>query len=89
MRKKTRPYTYRISSDEEWNAMYEGKMDNITGDAPQSLEFVCGILGEDDKYFDHQLLEKNFEFMHIAAHQHFAVAIGRRYGIVVAAIPHQ
>lgn len=51
--RRSRPYTYRLSSDDEWFAMYRGDH-NPPKDPEETsrLARVVGLVGSQDKYFE-------------------------------------
>ena len=59
--KRSRPYTYRLSERVHFEQLYSGNLENRNRKAPVSLKNVVGIVGEEDKYFDLNILSDRFE----------------------------
>lgn len=58
---RSRPLTYRLGAWDNWENAYAGKLDSLSFEAPKSLKEVHLVIGENDNYFNMELLRKNSE----------------------------
>lgn len=59
--RRSRPYTYRLGDDHSWDQLFNGSLNKPVGSSPKSLEYVLGVVGGNDEWFDHAILNRNFE----------------------------
>ncbi|MCG9771628.1 hypothetical protein L1D59_24000, partial [Pseudoalteromonas piscicida] len=60
---RSRPLTYRLGAWRDWERAYAGEFDSLSFDAPKSLKEVHLVVGENDSYFNIELLQKNSEIL--------------------------
>ena len=59
--RRSRPHTYRLADDEEWERLYEGLLDPSETYTAHKIERVVGIVGMKDDSFDIKLIRKSFK----------------------------
>jgi esterase/lipase len=58
--KNSRPHTYRLGAwASGWEQLYDAKLDGVSGVAPVTLDKVMVVIGENDKYFNVDLVRQN------------------------------
>lgn len=58
---RSHPHTYRLAPRSAFDALYSGKLDALSADAPASLRSVVGIVGATDPAFDIALFADRFD----------------------------
>lgn len=56
--KRSRPYTYRLGSKNDWMTLYEGGLDFLQKTEHPSLQKVIGVIGTEDSSIDIKKLSK-------------------------------